>query len=869
MNEIYNKKEISSYYEENEIPYHYIWYYIDEKTKKKVPIGEYNKAIKKTVEQKLYKQNMEGMKMTVNQENKLKNLNENEKNSIVISYTSFLKHTTHIYCIDIDEEGIKSALELPEEFGKIRLSGYIKGNTKGIHIYIKILNMVEYENQQDVIKLLKGDLIRENNIWEKVDKKYNYNGEYEKIMEFEWNDIKYLFDEYKMNIKKKDNDETTIILSNIKNKTIYEKKTLNLFSNSEIKDNDLCSIVSDISECTMNILEGRVDVDKENTLFNNINKNKIDWEKFKEMVYGLKKERSDDYNEWKLVIWGIANVSRDNKWTSKTRNEIIHNFSKKSEKYDEYKVDYFIDNNIRDDKDGINVASIIDWYRKDNNINIVKKNNIIIDYSERGMGKLFIELKDDIMLYQDDILYIYYKNEWIIDKKGDICKYIIGETLIDYLINEKKDIDEYINKLLKYEKTERIEKELKEIEKKREEIILFIKKLKIIKFIGEILKQIQTFLAANKKKIIFDLGIEQKFNIHFKNGVYDLKKKEFRKRIYSDYITQYLEYDYIEKDEIDNNIHLFVDNFFKKIQPNKEERDFTLGYLAYCLTGDTGKQIFKINIGYTASNGKSTEVTIHDMVFPIYTKKLCKDIFNKGNSKFHKFANDCLNNPIRLGYIEELNQSLMDVDIIKDWVDGKKLTIEILYGTNETKAIQAKLMTFSNKDINIEGDEGLYRRGRLQFYNSKFDDFIEDDCLNHKYKKIENIELIFNDIKYKNAYFHLLLKYIDDLKIPKTSKDNFKNLVDEHDNLKNDIIENFIITQNINDKISKSYIEERLDGYKWAQILTKLKSMGIIYDKDKRVNGEKGILLGLIKNINNDSLMKILVNDIINDIILI
>jgi hypothetical protein len=61
--------------------------------------------------------------------------NENEKNSIVISYTSFLKHTKNIYCIDIDEEGIKSALELPEEFGKIRLSGYINGNTKGIHIY--------------------------------------------------------------------------------------------------------------------------------------------------------------------------------------------------------------------------------------------------------------------------------------------------------------------------------------------------------------------------------------------------------------------------------------------------------------------------------------------------------------------------------------------------------------------------------------------------------------------------------------------------------------------------------------------------------------------------------------------------------------
>ena len=57
------EKEISKYLEENEIPYHYIWYYIDKKSNKKRPIGEYNKALKKTVEEKrinhvLYKFNI-------------------------------------------------------------------------------------------------------------------------------------------------------------------------------------------------------------------------------------------------------------------------------------------------------------------------------------------------------------------------------------------------------------------------------------------------------------------------------------------------------------------------------------------------------------------------------------------------------------------------------------------------------------------------------------------------------------------------------------------------------------------------------------------------------------------------------------------
>lgn len=158
---------INIFYEKNEIPYHYIWYYINEKTKKKIPIGEYNKATKKTIYDKLIKQKNEGMKMTEAQEKIINKINEKEKESLKICYTGFLKHTSNIYCIDIDDEKIKTTMDLPEEFKKIRMSGYIKGNTKGIHIYVKILNMVEYENQQDIINILKGDLIRQNNIWEK------------------------------------------------------------------------------------------------------------------------------------------------------------------------------------------------------------------------------------------------------------------------------------------------------------------------------------------------------------------------------------------------------------------------------------------------------------------------------------------------------------------------------------------------------------------------------------------------------------------------------------------------------------------------------------------------------------------------------
>lgn len=116
------------------------------------------------------------------------------------------------------------------------------------------------------------------------------------------------------------------------------------------------------------------------------------------------------------------------------------------------------------------------------------------------------------------------------------------------------------------------------------------------------------------------------------------------------------------------------------------------------------------------------------------------------------------------------------------------------------------------------------------------------------------------------AYFHLLLNYIDNLEIPSSSKQNLKNLVDENDDLKNDIYDNFEITKNNNDKLSKKIVEDILEKYKWTNILTKLKCMGVVYDRDRMYNGEKSILSGL--KINNNIFIEKMTNEIITNIII-
>ena len=233
-----------------------------------------------------------------------------------------------------------------------------------------------------------------------------------------------------------------------------------------------------------------------------------------------------------------------------------------------------------------------------------------------------------------------------------------------------------------------------------------------------------------------------------------------------------------------------------------------------------------MNIG-VASNGKSAEMSIHQKCFPIYIKKLNAETFDKNYTKRHKHIADLLNKPIRIAYIEELSQKKLDVDFLKDFVDAKQINCEIMFGTDETKAIQAKLQTNSNHTFNAKTDDGLKRRGLIQKYNSLFqkkEDW-DGDVENHHYLRVDGIDKPFENVEYKNAYFHLLLQYTDKLTIPKSCVENFQEVCDDNDL-----------------GGAKEGKEER------NKISNDMERMKIKYDKEKKKDRVKGCYIG-IKNI--------------------
>ncbi len=558
-----------------------------------------------------------------------------------------------------------------------------------------------------------------------------------------------------------------------------------------------------------------------------INDTPID-EEIQQLVDCIAQADINDYDSWIRIVWALHNDNINN-------YEIARSLSMKSPKYE----DEFFNKLWSNAKSGVNIGTIHFYAKRGNpaQYRIISQKNKLTG-TEDNLTEIFLKMNCENLLFfpKDKELYIYKQEKWVLDTDYLILKKLVRTTLINY-------VTEDIQNLLSNNNGD-----IKDLLNEKNKIFQKVSNKKTIDNVSSFILQ---DLANEKRQEEFNTNKEQHNNLHFRNGVYNLLEKKFRKRTKADYITQYLDWDYIDQEDIPNNIQEEVNTFYKKLHPNEEQRKFALSWLSYCLSGDVGVQRFKMNIGYTASNGKSTEFRIHDSIFPIYSKKLDKDTFNISYAnKRHKQIRQLQKNPIRFCYCEELDQKKIDVDYLKDFVDANNLSCEIMYGTCESAPIQAKLNTCSNKDFNVDIDEGILRRGLVQMYESRFIKDVEDDWKTHRFKRVDNYGKKFECELYKNAYLHLLLSYFSlNVFIPKKNEEMFKDIAEEYDDFSNIFNELFIHTQDKVDLLHKSELLEifktQNKSFTQRQITYELKKMGIKYDKNKMSNGKRGFFVGL------------------------
>ena len=438
-------------------------------------------------------------------------------------------------------------------------------------------------------------------------------------------------------------------------------------------------------------------------------------------------------------------------------------------------------------------------------------------------------------------LYLYHNERWTMDcNKCYVLKNNMRKQLQKYVGDRVQGVRQ---KLLSTTDDDEAEK-YKEVLKAYLKVELKVMSKKTIDNAADLVLQVLS--ATDFNSVEFDVGKDQLFNLNFRNGVYELETKVFRPRHKKDYVTKFLDWDY--GDQRDQAKMEEVLDFYRKIQPDPVQRKFSIGWMAQCLNGSTAREEFKVNVGRGA-NGKTTEFTIHSTAFDIYCFSLATNTFQEGNEKRHKQVIHLIQKPIRFASVEELPKKKLDETFLKALVSGKNINCEIMFGTSDEHNTQAKITTCSNNDINIDGDDAVFRRALQQQYNSTFKDDVEDDPQKHIYHKDRDLVNLFDDDEYKLAYLHVLLDHYDDYSAPKLNRDLFKETAQQYDEFAMLLEQHYEVTKNPDDLVSKQDFHTTMKQSKnmsWRTVLTEAKRMGLEYNKNKMRDGVRGVFVGLV-----------------------
>jgi len=596
-------------------------------------------------------------------------------------------------------------------------------------------------------------------------------------------------------------------------------------------------------------------------------------DKWLECLSMLPTKFADDFNLWLRVGWALKgqNESYFLLWIIFSQSSQKFDFNDVAGYFEKWTKEFFSADEARQEYENgaLTCASIAVWlkqedpekYQKWSKKYRIKKSSILTTISHASVADKFIEMYGHEFLYCNKKIYHWNGDVW--DDEGAEARI---SAYIKYKLYNKMHEDVMANAEAYGESLSKILGTLISLTNRtfREKTCKDVK---------------DSLILSRDKEIKFNFEETQKHNIHFKNGVLMLDKIDdindifntaFRKRVKTDYMTSYNDYDFVAPDE---SIIDEIKKLYTQIQPDKETHDYFMTFLAYCLTGDTHAQKCEFDIGYTASNGKSTHLDIHDKAMPFYSLKFAKQTFNEGFTKAHKQLIKLFEKPVRLAYMEELNTATMDAELFKDFVDGKKLNVEILYGTSLIQQHQAKLKACGNHDLHIKSDRGVLRRGLKVEFISEFVDGIKRKVNEKKlrFKADEKLCDKFNTDEYKCGYIYTLLPFYksyakNGLLAPLKISNAFEDMVNEFDELKIWLDENIKDCDDDEDvkpeeQVSKQELLSRVEcaGFKngWKSILPKVKMMGYKYDRflscgfddnDKRIRGG---LTGC-KWVNND-----------------
>lgn len=739
----------------------------------------------------------------------------------------FLKYSNEWYCIDVDDNKVYT----PDDFGYFKDCPYMLGNTKGIHIYVKIQDLEKYKYDQKVWHNndFEVDLIHtKNNMWENPKKTIHNFKEDGNYPVYKWEDIKHLFNTRRM-----------FGISDVIKKNDIKKEPN--------KDNLL------------------------NTSFNEkYNKKSNEYEIALNAIESLSNERIHMYDNWINAYYIFVNDFEEEvafelwlKYSNRSSKFVSE--ASLREKFNSFKKNH--------DNGRIHIGSLIEWAKQDD------KNFSLYHFDPYYLSKRRINC-ENITSYEYNAL--YFRTEKAI---SELINYLYpnyffsyGEELYffnKYGIYEKEDIKNkrtphynkiidgtilYLQKMAIFF-TESKSNEISEEEKEEVKSGYRSLKNKLETVVGK--RNVLTYFLEKtyNSDLLKKMDEEKKNLIGFKNGVYDIEKKIFRNGLPEDYVSKTTGYDYIEysKDVEDENLkkcYNIISSFF----PSDEYTQYMLHTIGYLLHGDKKRQevYFWLGVG---GNGKSLLSLLIKNVLGDYCEFINEDYFtiqekdvNKANGQLVKTKSTRV---VFVGEPETGDHAKLQIGKIKKISSGiDSIKARDLYKENIDFFPQFSLVFLLNDIPELTKlDGGVVRRFIINKFPFMFKDPQDYDSTNPSMKladsKIQDyiIENSLNFFKLFASYYvpkfdtiievkNTVNEYFDDINAPGIwFKNNYEITNNEKDVIyMKEVYDKYIEENPNNEKIQVQKFNKFINVMTNNCIKTVRRKEGMLYTRVKLKN---------------------------------
>ena len=618
---------------------------------------------------------------------------------------------------------------------------------------------------------------------------------------------------------KKDDEEDKYKLTKILNNDSMD---------SEVREDihELTSLLSirkytieNITKFTENYDEEKIKYEYEKRLKNNkssfIN-NRItytDIDICKKLIKLLDIYRSDNYREWLDVGFCLKNIDE---------NLLIDwiEFSKQSKKFKNGECEKL----WKSFKKGkLSIGSLHMWAKIDNpekysDIIMIQYDGIILkslDASHYKVASVFYRMYQSNFICESikhKEIYEFRDHKWV---KNDSSNGIIKKLNEDLYNLYNKYANIVNNKLMTLNENDFEQKnERKMLEMRHKNTLYVSKNIHNASYKEKLLSELHKLYYD---EYFFNNLDSNKNLICFNNGVFDLEKMELRNGRPEDCISLSTRINYIPYDS-KNEYMQKLENFFEDIQPNPETRRFLYIILASCLDGNQRNQIFPILTG-NGANGKGrlaklVEEALGDYASTIDVSFLTQKRTSPGN------ANPQLakTKGRRVIFLQEPdNNDRLNTGLMKSITGGDKLEARKLYGDPFTIDPQFTTFLVCNNLPKIETiDGGTWRRVRaIPFkctfkdnpdiddpYQKKADPYLDDSLKLMREALLSKLIEIYRETKGKISV------------IPEEVLEETNQYKSDSDIYEQYILDNLIITKNIDNKINDKELFKHFNDWK-------------------------------------------------------